>query len=73
MEEKTRRQDLAKAWRAENCWSAGQLRHTRATDIREKYGIEAAQLVLGHSDLKITEIYAERNDERVADIMREVG
>lgn len=63
----------AKQWRAENCWSAGQLRHTRASDIREKYGIEAAQLVLGHADLKITEVYAERNDKRVAEIMREVG
>lgn len=72
-EEKARLRVLAKAWRAEHCWSAGQLRHTRATDIREKYGIEAAQLVLGHADLKITEVYAERNDKRVAEIMKEVG
>lgn len=72
-EEKARLRALAKGWRTEHCWSAGQLRHTRATDIREKYGIEAAQLVLGHADLKITEVYAERNDKRVAEIMKEVG
>lgn len=72
-DEKEHLRGLAKIWRADNCWSAGQLRHTRATEIREQYGIEAAQLVLGHADLIITEVYAERNDKRVADIMREIG
>lgn len=40
-------------------WTPHQLRHARATLIREKYGIEAAQMILGHSDLKTTQIYAE--------------
>jgi len=54
-------------------WSPNRLRHSRATTIRERYGIEAAQVVLGHSDPKTTEIYAERDFETAARIMREIG
>ncbi|MFM9966129.1 MAG: tyrosine-type recombinase/integrase [Planctomycetaceae bacterium] len=54
-------------------WSPNQLRHTRATAIREKYGLEAASTVLGHSDPRVTEIYAERDFEMAARIMSEVG
>lgn len=54
-------------------WSPNQLRHSRATILRERYGIEAAQVVLGHSDAKTTEIYAERDFAMAARIMAEVG
>ncbi|MGP0068794.1 MAG: tyrosine-type recombinase/integrase [Isosphaeraceae bacterium] len=54
-------------------WSPRQLRHTRATLIRQKYGLEAAKAVLGHSDTKITEIYAERDLELATSIMQEIG
>jgi integrase len=54
-------------------WSPGQLRHTRATRIRQDYGLEAAKAVLGHTDTKITEIYAERDLELAMRIMREIG
>ena len=54
-------------------WSPNQLRHTRATAIRERYGLEAAATVLGHSDTKITAVYAERDFVMAAKIMAEVG
>ncbi|MEX0655534.1 MAG: site-specific integrase [Phycisphaeraceae bacterium] len=54
-------------------WSPHQLRHTAATAIRAKHGAEAAQVILGHSNLKITEIYAERNEKTAQAIMRDVG
>ena len=54
-------------------WSPRQLRHTRATLIRQAYGLEAAKAVLGHADTKITEIYAERDLELAMQIMREIG
>jgi len=54
-------------------WSPNQLRHSSATVIRERYGIEAAQMVLGHSDPKTTQIYAERDFETAARVMREIG
>jgi integrase len=54
-------------------WSPHRLRHTRATTIRQVYGLEGAKAVLGHTDTKITEIYAERDLELASRIMREIG
>ena len=54
-------------------WSPRQLRHTRATAIRRAFGLEAAKAVLGHTDTKITEIYAERDLELARKVMREIG
>ena len=54
-------------------WSPRQRRHTRATLIRQAYGLEAAKAVLGHADTKITEIYAERDLGLAMRIMREIG
>jgi hypothetical protein len=38
-----------------------------------KYGLEASKAVLGHSDTKITEIYAERDLELAQSVIREIG
>jgi integrase len=54
-------------------WSPRQLRHTRATAIRQAFGLEAAKAVLGHTDTKITEIYAERDLDLARRVMREIG
>jgi integrase len=54
-------------------WHPNQLRHSAATLLRERFGLEAAQLVLGHSDARITQVYAERNFSAAAKIMGEVG
>jgi integrase len=55
-------------------WSPRQLRHTRATMIRKRYGsLEAAKAVLGHADTKITELYAERDLDLATKVMREIG
>jgi integrase len=54
-------------------WTPGRLRHNAATRLRARYGIEAAQLVLGHQNLSTTEIYAERDMTQYAQIMREAG
>jgi len=37
------------------------------------YGIESAAVVLGHSDLDTTQIYAEADFEKAENIMRTVG
>jgi len=36
---------------------------TMATEVRKQYGVEGAQLALGHSKANITEVYAERDLE----------
>ena len=62
-----------KQWQSENRWSPNQLRHTAATEIRSKFGLEAAQVTLGHSNANVTQIYAERDLSKAAEIMRQVG
>jgi integrase len=54
-------------------WAPNQLRHTRATQIRKKYGIEAAQVILGHAKADTTEIYAERDLEKARKVMDQIG
>jgi len=55
-------------------WSPRQLRHTRASQIRHEFGtIEAARAVLGHTDTRVTEMYAERDLRLAADVMRKIG
>jgi integrase len=54
-------------------WSPNRLRHTAGTEIRRRFGAEASQVVLGHSALNTTEIYAERDLARAAAVIREIG
>ena len=60
-------------WRNDRRWSPNQLRHAAATTIRAKYGLEAAQMVLGHAKADVTQIYAERDLARAVEVMREIG
>jgi integrase len=41
-------------------WSPHQLRHARATLVRERHGLEAAQAALGHARIDATQIYAQK-------------
>jgi len=54
-------------------WTPNRLRHTFATNIRKHYGLEAAQVLLGHSRADVTQVYAERNDTLAASIAAKVG
>ena len=54
-------------------WGANRLRHNRATELRARYGAEAAQVTLGHSKLSTTEIYAERDLATAVRIAEECG
>jgi integrase len=54
-------------------WTPGRLRHNAGTEVRSKFGAEAAQLVLGHQNLSTTEIYAEKDRKQYAAIMKEIG
>lgn len=54
-------------------WSPYQLRHTFATDMRRNYGVEAAQLGLGHARTNIVDVYAEKNLSLIVEIARKSG
>lgn len=54
-------------------WSPNQLRHSAATEIRRRFNLEAAQVTLGHSSADVTQIYAERDYAKAAEVMRLLG
>ncbi len=54
-------------------WCPLQLRHSRATEIRRQFGLEAAQVILGHSRADVTQVYAERDLTTALRVARETG
>lgn len=54
-------------------WTPLQLRHNAATTIRALYGLEAAQVVLGHAKADVTEVYAEKDLALARRVAAEVG
>ncbi len=54
-------------------WTPARLRHNAATRFRKEYGLEAAQLVLGHAKADVTQIYAERDEERAMSVVAKIG
>jgi site-specific recombinase XerD len=49
------------------------LRHAGGTEVRDKFGVEYAQAVLGHANIKTTEIYAKVMFEKAAQVAKEIG
>jgi integrase len=54
-------------------WHPHQLRHAHATEVRRQFGLEAAQVSLGHSQAQITEVYAERDLALAAKVAKQIG
>jgi integrase len=54
-------------------WTPNALRHTAATTIRREFGLEAAQVCLGHSAAVVTQIYAERDWKLAKAVMQQIG
>jgi integrase len=54
-------------------WHPNQLRHTAATAIRKQFGLEAAQVILGHSKADVTQLYAETDAKRAVEAVEEIG
>lgn len=62
------------AWRKEHRWHPHQLRHNAATNLRRDFGLEAAQVALGHASAQLTDaVYAERDRAKLIEIMRKIG
>jgi integrase len=54
-------------------WHPHQLRHLHATEVRHVFGLEAAQVALGHSKADVTQVYAERDLKLAERVARQVG
>lgn len=62
-----------KAWRRSHRWHPHQLRHSMATQVRREFGLEAAQVFIGHADANVTQIYAESDKERGVEVALKIG
>jgi integrase len=54
-------------------WSPNQLRHAGATKIREQASLDAAQIILGHSAITTSQVYAEKNLRAALEIAAKIG
>ena len=54
-------------------WFMHQLRHKRGTEVREQFGLDAAQVTLGHRHASVTEIYAEQNSKAARQVAAAIG
>lgn len=54
-------------------WGPNRLRHARATEIRQRYGLEEAQVSLGHSRADVTQLYARRDEALALRVAIETG
>jgi site-specific recombinase XerC len=60
-------------WQRKHRWAPNQLRHLLATRVRRESGIEAAKVLLGHSQLNTTGIYAEQDRQRAIEVAQKIG
>lgn len=65
-------EELAR-WQSAHRWSPNQLRHAAATEIRREFGLEAAQIVLGHAQADVTQVYAERDMAKGLEVAMRIG
>ena len=54
-------------------WTPGQLRHNAGTNVRKEFGLEAAQLLLGHAKADVTQLYAEINELKAIEVAEKIG
>ena len=54
-------------------WHPHQLRHNFASRIRREHGLEAARVLLGHRSMAVTEVYAEIDRAKVAEVVARTG
>jgi integrase len=53
-------------------WCPAQLRHTALTEVRRRFGLEAAQLAAGHAHADVTQLYTARDEDFARRIAREM-
>jgi site-specific recombinase XerC len=61
------------AWREAHRRHPNQLRHSFATRVRRPHGLEAAQVLPGHSRADVNQVYAERDERLAAAVAAKIG
>jgi integrase len=62
-----------KDWQAKHRWSPNRLRHALATKVRRDFDIEAAKVLLGHSQINMSGHYAEQDRRRAIEVAKLIG
>lgn len=65
--------DERREWRRRHWWGPNRIRHTYGTAVRRAFGLDVAQVALGHAHARITEVYAERDLQRAAEVALKIG
>jgi integrase len=60
-------------WQTDHRWAPNQLRHAAATEVRREFGLGAAQVILGHSQANVTQVYAERDLAKGMEVAKQIG
>jgi integrase len=61
------------AWRKAHRWHPHQLRHTAGTTYRREADFEAAKIILGHRTDSMTQLYAERDEQKAQEVVARIG
>ncbi len=70
---KTEQKAELKAWHNAHEWHPNQLRHASGPRCRAKFGLEGAQVLLGHTRADVTQTYAERDMAKAREVARKIG
>lgn len=54
-------------------WHPHQLRHNCATRMRREFGLDVAQIILGHRTADVTQLYAEVDRLKAIDVVQKAG
>ena len=54
-------------------WHPHQLRHNCGTRVRAEYGLDVAQIILGHATLETSQVYAAADRQRAIQVMGAIG
>jgi integrase len=73
VDEEQRRRREAAQWRKGHCWHPNQLRHTFGTQARRQGGIETSRILLGHTSIATSEIYAEPDRTAAQEMIAKIG
>jgi integrase len=65
--------EKVKEWQSKYRWSANQLRHSFATKATELFGIETTSVLMSHSGVAVTAIYAEKDRSKAIAAARQLG
>lgn len=60
-------------WQKAHRWHPHQLRHNAATYLRKEFGLDVARVILGHSSIAVTEIYAEQDEAKARRVIKKIG